>query len=338
MIKKILRQSSMIVTGGLLWLGTTVASADSLTLPDLPGFPAPSFANNMVLIDDPNNADDPDTSYGGVDHKFRVSATHITVQDWVDFLNDIESRHGIDADSWGFGPMNGTNGYTQDCTNGWCYQPYAYNGSTWVVTSFNQNGANLSANEAGNLPIDWISMNMAARYLNWLATGHPDTGAFTFSNNGEPRGNWDITSFDDEYPGPRLPLEDELYKAMYRNNTNNTYYDYPLGSNSLTQATTDPSSALHNSGYGGALLWDGGISIYGQVGQETGNRWGVRDVGGNRHETTLNPNNTLETIIRGASAFQGSNISLKTTRLTQDDWYQGGTRQFRSLLSQKTFS
>nr|CAA6799800.1 MAG: Unknown protein [uncultured Thiotrichaceae bacterium]CAA6799806.1 MAG: Unknown protein [uncultured Thiotrichaceae bacterium] len=314
---KFIRALRVVVGSLLLFSGISIA--DTLPLPNIAGFPSPSFVNDMVLIDDPGNNND-STGYGGVDHKYKVSATHITVQDWVEFLNDIEDRLGLDASTWGFGPMNGANGYTSDCTNGWCYQPYAKSGSNWIVTTFNQNGASLSSGEAANLPIDWISMNMAARYLNWLATGHPNTGAFTFSfTGGEPQGNWDISSFDATYPGPRLPLEDELYKAMYRSNSGNTYYDYPLGSNSLTQATTDPTTALHNSGNGGALLWDGGTSIYGQVGQETGNPWSVRDVGGNRHETTLNPNNTLETIIRGSSAFQGSNVSLSTTRLTQDD-------------------
>lgn len=307
------------------------ASADTLPLPPIAGFPSPSFVNSMVVIDQPGNADD-STGYGGVNHKYRVSATQITVQDWVEFLNDIEDRLGLNATTWGFGPMNGPNGYTPDCNNDWCYQPYAKSGSNWVVTSFNTNGVSLSASEAANLPIDWISMNMAARYLNWLATGNPDQGAFTFSStSGQPQGNWDIASFNSSYPGARLPLEDELYKAMYRSNVSNTYYNYPLGSNSLPVASSATDSALHYSGVGGALIniFDGRDSaMYAQVGQEMGNPWGVRDVGGNRHETTLNPSSLLHTLIRGSSAFQAASVSLKTSRQTQDD--NDGNGPFRA--------
>jgi uncharacterized repeat protein (TIGR01451 family) len=307
------------------------ARADTLPLPDIPGFPSPSFVNDMVVIDQPGNADD-STGYGGVNHKYRVSATQITVQDWVEFLNDIEDRLGLNATTWGFGPMNGPNGYTPDCNNDWCYQPYAKSGSNWVVTAFNTNGVSLSASEAANLPIDWISMNMAARYLNWLATGNPDQGAFTFSStSGQPQGNWDIASFNSSYPGARLPLEDELYKAMYRSNTSNTYYNYPLGSNSLPVASSATDSALHYDGVGGALIniFDGrGSAMYAQVEQEMGNPWGVRDVGGNRHETTLNPSSLLHTLIRGSSAFQAASVSLKTSRQTQDE--NDGNGPFRA--------
>jgi uncharacterized repeat protein (TIGR01451 family) len=337
MIKKILIKLPTVIVGSVLCVGTNPVLADSLTLPNIPGFPSPSFVNNMVLIDDPGNLND-STGYGGVDHKFRVSATQITVQDWVEFLNDIEDRLGLDAASLGFGPM--TNAHS-DCTNSWCDSPYRKIGSNWTSIAFNAHGVDLSASETANLPIDWISMNMAARYLNWLATGDIDSGAFTFVNNGQPRGNWRISSFDANYPGARLPLEDELYKAMYRNNTSNTYYNYPLGGNSLSVASSDTTTALHNSGVGGALVdmfgANSSTAMYAQVGQELGNRWGVRDVGGNRHETTLNPNNLTETIIRGAAVFQPGSFSLKTNRSTQDDNYQNIANNYGPYLAQKRF-
>lgn len=65
-------------------LATSVVQAASLEIhPDalskLPGRPA--FADNMVVIDD--------VGKGGVDYEFMVSATQITVQDWVNFLNAV---------------------------------------------------------------------------------------------------------------------------------------------------------------------------------------------------------------------------------------------------------
>lgn len=274
------------------------ASADTLPLPA--GVPAPSFVNNMVVIDSPGNTDDSATGYGGVAYKYRVSATQITVGDWVAFLNAIGVTGASDL---GLGPMTISH---PDCDNGFCHSAFAYSGGSWKVTAFNQNGMSLSASDAANLPIDWLSLNNVARYLNWLATGSIDSGAFTFSDDGGPKGNWPIATFNAAYPGPRLPLEDELYKAMYRNKSSNTYNVYPVPG-TPTLATASQSTGLHIANEGGALTSnDSGHDVgayYAQVGLETGNPWGVYDFGGNRHETTLNPSDTATTILRGAAAF-----------------------------------
>nr|CAA6830126.1 MAG: Unknown protein [uncultured Thiotrichaceae bacterium] len=307
--------STLFIKGtlGLLiaYSATGKAIADTLPLP--PGIPAPSFVNDMVEIGSSGNSDD-STGYGGVAYKYRVSQTQITVQDWVDFLNNI----GVTgADDLGLGPMTTSH---SDCDNGWCYSPFEYSGGQWRVIAFNQSGMNLDASEAANLPIDWLSLNNVARYLNWLSTGDIDTGAFTFTNDGGPEGNWPIASFNGAYPGPRLPLEDELYKAMYRDSNSNTYYDYPLGSNSMASATSDVNSGLHDSNIGSALLnvFNNGGGLYAQVGQETGNSWGILDAGGNRHETTLNPGATTTTILRGAASFGALGDSHKTARQSLD--------------------
>ncbi|QTR49968.1 DUF5979 domain-containing protein [Candidatus Thiothrix anitrata] len=314
-IKKLLgtiRHSVAIVTGMLCVIAAQHASAESYTPPA--GVPAPSYADNFVVVGNPGNAGD-STGYGGVPYSYMVSATQITVQDWVDFLNDIGATGSNDL---GLGPMTTSH---PDCDNPWCYSPFAYSGSSWQVTSFNQNGMSLSASDAAKLPVDWRSLNNVARYLNWMATGSIDSGAFTFTNDGGPKGNWPIASFNGAYPGPRLPLEDELYKAMYRRaGTTNTYYTYPLGSGTPALATSSVNTGLHDSNVGGALtgVFSNGGGLYAQVGQETGNPWGIYDFGGNRHETTLNPGATGTTILRGASAFGNLSDSSKNTRQTLD--------------------
>jgi uncharacterized repeat protein (TIGR01451 family) len=243
-----------------------------------------------------------------------VSATQITVKDWTDFLNAVDPSG---ANNLGLGPMTTSDA---SCDNPWCYSPFAYSGGSWKPIAFNQNGVNLSATATAKLPIDWLSLNMVARYLNWMATGSMDTGAFTFTNNGGPKGNWPIASFNGSYPGPRLPLENELYKAMYRNKTSNTYNTYPLGSGTPALATADPNTGMHNSNIGGALtgVFSNGGGLYAQVGQELGNPWGTYDFGGNRHETTLSPSAPTTTILRGASAFGNLSDSDKSARQTLD--------------------
>lgn len=278
------------------------------------GVPTPSYANSFVVIGSPGNAAD-STGYGAVSYSYMVSATQITVQDWVDFLNTIDPAG---ANNLGLGPMTTSD---PSCDNPWCASPFAYSGGSWKAIAFNQNGVNLSASAAAKLPIDWLSLNMAARYLNWMATGSIDSGAFTFTDNGGVKGNWPIASFNGSYPGPRLPLENELYKAMYRNKASNTYYQYPLGSGTPALAGADPSTGLHWSNVGGALtdvFSSNSGGLYAQVGQELGNPWGIYDFGGNRHETTLSPSAPTTTILRGASAFGTLSDSDKANRQTLD--------------------
>jgi uncharacterized repeat protein (TIGR01451 family) len=269
------------------------AFADSYTPPA--GVPSPSFANSFVVIDDIGNADDSRTGYGGVNYKYRVSATQITVNDWVAFLNTVDP-----GGTMGFDPIGA------GCGNDFCYAAYTYSGGTWSVTPFANDGMNMSAAEAGKLPIDWLSLNMVGRYMNWLATGDIEQGAFTFAQTGSPIGNRAITAFDANYPGPRLPLEDELYKAMFWDKGKHAYNDYPTNN---VQAGTPvlagiDAHGMHNSNIGGALVPGyGGTLHYAQVGQETGNPWSLFDTTGNRHETTLEPAAPNTTILRGAAAF-----------------------------------
>lgn len=284
----------IFLAANLLAIGD--AAADSMTLP--PGVPAPSFVNSFVLIDDPGNGDDSRTGYGGVNYKYRVSATQITVGDWVAFLNAVDPDNTM-----GFEPIDSS------CGNDYCYSAYTYNGSAtppWQVTPFTDDGMNMTAAKAAKIPIDWLSLNRVARYMNWLATGNIEQGAFTFAQSGSPLGNRPITAFNAAYPGPRLPLEDELYKAMYWDKANQTYTDYPtsnLQGGEPVLATVN-SSGIHNSNPGGALIPGyGGTGHYAQVGQEIGNPWGMFDTTGNRHETALSPSAPDTAILRRASAF-----------------------------------
>lgn len=290
------RLLSSLTYGMLLGLAgmTLTVQADTYTPPA--GVPAPSFANNFIVIDDVGNGDDSRTGYGGVDYKYRVSATQITVGDWVEFLNAVPAYRN---NSIGLDPVPST------CSNGLCVAAYQHNG-TWEVTSFSEANGNMSmsAAEATNLPIEWLSLSMVGRYMNWLATGDINNGAFQFSDTTSI--NATITAYDGNYPGPRMPLEDELYKAMYWDRDNDVYNDYPTSniSGGVPVQTTVDASGIHDTSPGGAFIPGYfGSRRWAQAGQETGNSWGIFDLTGNRHETTLNPGNLGNVILRGASSF-----------------------------------
>ncbi|QLQ32985.1 MAG: hypothetical protein HZT40_16845 [Candidatus Thiothrix singaporensis] len=230
----------IFLAANLLAIGD--AAADSMTLP--PGVPAPSFVNSFVLIDDPGNGDDSRTGYGGVNYKYRVSATQITVGDWVAFLNAVDPDNTM-----GFEPIDSS------CGNDYCYSAYTYNGSAtppWQVTPFTDDGMNMTAAKAAKIPIDWLSLNRVARYMNWLATGNIEQGRSPLPSLVHHLATAQLRRSTQPIL-PRLPLEDELYKAMYWDKANQTYTDYPtsnLQGGEPVLATVN-SSGIHNSNPGG---------------------------------------------------------------------------------------
>ena len=146
----------------------------------------PSFADKMIVIDD--------VGKGGVDYEFMVSQTQITVQDWVDFLNVVDP-----GNSKGLGLADSNNPH---------HHPYQYSGNWQVKSAFDPGGGfSYSRAVTAKLPIDKLSLNQVARYMNWLATGSIANGAFTFSGSS---GNSRITAFDSNFPGARLPLDVDM--------------------------------------------------------------------------------------------------------------------------------
>jgi Uncharacterized conserved protein len=261
-----------------------------------------------------------DAGKGGVDYEFKVSRTQLTVNDWVAFLNSVAkndpSGKGLVSD-YGYD----TNTPPQSRA-GW--MAYEYSGSKWRVKSTYHNGSMVfDASEAGNLPIDGLSLNQVAHYMNWLATGDMYKGAYTFSGT---LGNSAIASFDKTYAGARLATEAELKKAMYWNKSNARFTNYPNGTDTppAYAPSIDGESGLYSGGSNSkqALLsnsltqWGGGAR-WAQVGQERNNPWGLYDVSGNRHESTFNDSNKNSTVLLGASAWDDASVANQSSRNTK---------------------
>ena len=247
----------------------------------------PSFADKMIVIDD--------VGKGGVDYEFMVSQTQITVQDWVDFLNVVD-------------PGNNKGLGLSDSNNS-SHHPYQYSGyGNWQIKSNFDPGGGFSYSRAAtaNLPIDKLSLNQVARYMNWLAKGNINDGAFSFSGSS---GNSRITAFDSNFPGARLPLDADMVKAMYWDKGLGRFRTYPNGSDSAPSAANISGSGTHAPNQALYGCWSGNSNYcWAQVGQEGAsgnpkNPWGLQDVAGNRHETTLQPSNLTGIIVRGASAY-----------------------------------
>jgi sulfatase modifying factor 1 len=118
-----------------------------------------------------------------------------------------------------------------------------------------------------NRPATGISLNEAARFVNWLNTSMNSPPAYNFAIQPGQAGyiandNIQLWSPSDTGYNPNnlyrnslakyfLPSVDEWYKAAYYDPTNGVYYDYPTGSDTEpTPVRTHASYQWHNSGYG----------------------------------------------------------------------------------------
>ncbi len=164
---------------------------------------------DWVSIGDINNAADT-TSYGAVDHAYRIGKYEVTNAQYGAFLNAKgASNSGAIYNS----NMTGT-GITQTGSSG--------NFSYSVTSGFE------------NKPVVYVSWFDAARFANWMmngqGSGDMETGAYTL--NGATSGIITANIGAQVY----LPSEDDWYKAAYYSAANTSYSLYPNGQNTITKA------------------------------------------------------------------------------------------------------
>ena len=214
---------------------------------------SPAFAvvnMSWTSIGNVNNAADPSTGYGSVDHAYNIGTYDVTNAQYVDFLNakGASNSNGIYNGTMGTAGAYGSN-ITQSGSSG----SYTYSVSSTYA----------------NHPVVGVTWFDAARFSNWLGNGQGsgsmETGAYTL--NGATSGIINVNPGAAVY----IPSENEWYKAAYYNGANSTYSLYPNGQNTTTQADANywPSSGIVDVGYGKA-------SSSGTFGQG-GNAWEWND-------------------------------------------------------------
>jgi len=134
-------------------------------------------------------------------------------------------------------------------------------------------------NRGANSPATSISWFEAAQFINWLNTDSGSTPAYNFDSNG----NFQLWQSGDAGFNPNnlyrnsqakyfLPSVDEWYKAAYYDPTDEIYYNFATGSDSLPTAVasgTAAGTAVHSQFVGGPadITQAGGLSPYGTIGQ-----------------------------------------------------------------------
>ena len=258
----------------------------------------------MTTIGNAGNADDlawegnPDTTVddiwlGGVDYDYQISTYEVTVAQYTEFLNAVAASdpNGLWSSSMGDGGGIGIPIITRSGEDG----SYTYT----------------AASGTENEPVRYVSFYDATRFCNWLANGQgsgsTETGSYTLADGYSLARTTSATWI--------IPSEDEWYKAAYYDPVNDTYYDYPNGSDDVPSEPAD-STTTREMNFGDDPYWnpDGGLREYfTQIGETTGcSAYGVYDMGGNVEEWTDSFTAPNYRIARGGGLFEPE-TSLRTT-------------------------
>lgn len=216
------------------------------------------------------------TGYGSVDYTYRISKTHVTNTQYVEFLNSVDPNG--DVAEAALNPP-----FPQPPEVDGIYNPNMSFSSTPNIGITRTGGIDYtSAASAGskysvklgqeNYPATWISWNAAARFANWLHNGQGSGDTESGVYNNIPASAADSIPPREEGATYFLPSEDEFYKAAYYDPTKDGglggYWQYGtqsdtaptveapgIGSSSANYAKTDGSP-----GPGGDTFWQTGFA------------------------------------------------------------------------------
>lgn len=203
-----------------------------------------SIVNGSTIIHNNTNQ----IGYGSVNYVYSVYDRFVRIGDFIQYLNAVD-------------PSNTKNYEGRLALEGLI----EYSGGQWVTknynyTSFCGTGQQIAAADVAKLAVTWVSLNQMAHYCNWLSSGDPDVGVYSFVTTD---GNSNISSINSSYSGIRLMTENEYYKAAYWNQASDTYGIFGttnLNANGIpVQTTVSSNGYLANSfghPYGLSLFWN----------------------------------------------------------------------------------
>ena len=266
----------------------------------LVALPASAVTIDWVSIGNPGNASDTArncwaANCGSVPYRYRISKYEVTNAQYSEFLNAVDPE-GLNV----LGLYNAKMG--ADTSHGGIdFVTSNASGSKYVVKLAGGYGDTGFANK----PVNYVSFYDVLRFSNWLnngqGTANTEDGAYTLLGGTATPSNVSVT----RNPGAItfLPSENEWYKAAY---FDQTYWDYPTGTNTATICSTPTATANHancNFAVGGPV----------DVGSYTGSAGphGTFDQGGNVWEW----NEELISAIDTSRGFRGGSWSTGASTL-----------------------
>ena len=307
---------------------TAPGSTPSSTSPSAPVAPIPGARTiPMVRVGNPNNAADPGTTYGSVNHEYSISTYETTVGDYVTFLNTVATSATApdyitalyQNEMAGVGQKTGALIIRTENAG-----VYSYAASANPVGDFPDK-------TRADLPVAFVNWFAAARYANWMSNGgnaEAGTEAGAYNLNGA------MTGVFYKQDGARywLPSEDEWYKAAYYDPTKNGtggYWSYATQSDTLpnydltgTNSANYDDERPKNFKLTPVGTYVNSTSYYGTY-DMTGNLWEWND-GVVFAPTAGQPGQEQpdSRIIRGGSWSQGLIAVANYTRRDYPDGYQ----------------
>jgi sulfatase modifying factor 1 len=252
---------------------------------------------NFVTVEAAGNAANTN-GRGAVGYDFNIQEMEVTNAQYVTFLNSVDPTGS-----------NTLGLYNSSMTS-------SFRGG--ILNSGSTNGARyLSKNEFANRPVNFVSWNDAARFVNWVATSgtSTETGAYQMSSS-TPNTRLAGAKF-------WLPSQDEWYKAAFYNPTSSSYNLYATGSSvngsspALTVGTLSGSSSVITNPSATTVVYaNNGVAIglTAAVGTSGGkSSFGAFDMNGNVWELTDTSGSAGQVLMYGGGYGQALSVLSATS-------------------------
>jgi sulfatase modifying factor 1 len=215
--------------------------ASAVTIDTVPVGNAGNVADATVMNDGTKG-------YGSVAYNYRIGTTEVTVGQYTALLNAVAA-----TDTYAlYNPFMATDPNIAGISRSGAAGSYTYN----VIGSPNK-------------PVTYVSWGDAARFSNWLQNGQPtgaeglgttETGAYTL--NGATSNAALNTVSRNSGATWFIPSESEWYKAAYyqpaaQGGDSDSYWNYPLGTNSVPYSDQPPGATPDNTRVGNFYAYDG---------------------------------------------------------------------------------
>lgn len=209
---------------------------------------------------------------GAVASSFQISQYETTNAQYVSFLNAVDPTGANTRSLYSTNMTTGSQG-------GIILTPGAPSGSKYSTKS-----------SFANRPVNWLTWNSAARFVNWVANGgagnpsaSTETGTYDFTGSNPTQRAANAQVF--------LPSQDEWYKSAFYRGTGSSYANWPTNASPLGNAPAatlvgNAGTAANQGNLNNVNLATGGVSNVGIYTNQSTSFYQLYDMMGNVAEMT----------------------------------------------------